>query len=95
MTGIAIRQASLRTYRAVFALAALSILAVPLIAMQFTSEVNWQAGDFMVFAAMLVALGAAIELAIRFARSHLLRAAVIALSLIGFVFVWAMLATGG
>ncbi len=95
MTANTIAQTSLRTYRAVFAIAALAILAVPLIAMQFTTEVDWKAGDFLVFAAMLLALGGAIELAIRFAKSHLLRAAVIALSLIVFVFVWAMLATSG
>ena len=86
---------SLRTYRAVFAIVALSILGVPLVAMQFSREVNWQAGDFLVFAAMLLALGAMIELAIRYARSRWMRSAVISLSLAGFVFVWAMLATAG
>lgn len=95
MAAQSIGRKSLHTYRTVFAIAALAILAVPLIAMQLTSEVDWQASDFLVFAAMLLALGIAIELAIRFARSHWLRAAVIALALISFVFVWAMLATGG
>ncbi|WP_407874365.1 hypothetical protein [Qipengyuania nanhaisediminis] len=81
-------------YRKVFALAALAILAVPLVAMQFTAEVRWTAFDFLVFVTMLAALGGAIELAIRFAHSHLLRAAFIGLSLMAFLFVWAMLATG-
>ena len=94
MTITPITSASVRTYRATFALAAIAILSVPLIAMQFTPEVNWQAGDFLIFAAMLLALGAAIELAIRFARSHFTRAAAIGLSVMAFVFVWAMLATG-
>ena len=94
MAAQSVQRTSLHTYRTIFAIASLAILAVPLVAMQLTTEVEWQAGDFLVFAAMLLALGAAIELAIRFIRSHWFRAAVIALALISFVFVWAMLATG-
>ena len=93
MTATTLSPTSLRTYRAAFAVVALAILCVPLIAMQFTAEVNWKAGDFLVFAAMLLALGGAIELAIRFARNRWMRAIAVALSLTGFLFVWAMLAT--
>jgi len=83
-----------RTFRVAFAIFALALLALPLVAMQFSTEVNWQVGDFAVFAAMLVALGAAIELAIRFAKGRWVRAIAIALAIVAFVFVWGMLATG-
>ena len=82
------------SFRKVYAAVALAILAVPLIAMQFSDEVNWTVGDFALFAAMLLALGAIIELAIRFVKGRWARAIAIALALAGFVFVWGMLATG-
>lgn len=86
---------ALRRYRIGFAIVALAVLAIPLIAMQFSrDEVDWQLGDFLVFGALLAGLGAAIELAIRFAPSHMLRAGLIALALVGFIFVWAGLAVG-
>lgn len=83
----------LRRYRIGFAIIALAGLAVPLVAMQFSrDEVDWAFGDFLVFGALLAGLGVAIELALRFAPSRTLRAAVIGVALAGFVFVWAMLA---
>lgn len=83
-----------RSYRIAFAAIALAILAVPLIAMQFTGEVAWTIGDFLVAAILLVALGGAIELAIRHLSGRVARAAGIALALAAFVVVWGMLATG-
>ena len=85
---------NLRTYRIVFAALSCALLALPLVAMQFTREVNWQAGDFAVAALLLLVLGSMIELALRFVTGRTLRAAVIALSFAGFFFVWAMLAVG-
>ena len=42
-----------------------SVLLIPLVAMQFTKEVQWTVGDFM-FAALLIGLvGTAFELAVR------------------------------
>jgi hypothetical protein len=86
---------SLRRYRVSFAIAALALLAVPLIAMQYAaSEVDWAPGDFLVFASMLAVLGGAIEGAIRFVPKGAVRKLTIGTALIGFVLVWAMLATG-
>lgn len=82
-----------RPFRIAFAVVALALLAVPLIAMQFTSEVNWTAFDFAFGAAMFLALGVVIELAIRFIRGRWARAIGIALAITGFIFVWGMLAT--
>ena len=86
--------ANMNRYRAVFALLALALLAVPLVAMQLSADVNWTPGDFVAAAVLLFGLGAAIELAIRYAPSRAMRAAGVALALTGFVFVWAMLAVG-
>ena len=82
------------SFRVAYAVIALAILCVPLIAMQFTGEVNWQVGDFVVMAVMLAALGAAIELGLRVFRSHWSRAISVAIALSAFLFIWAMLATG-
>lgn len=38
-------------------LSALSLLLIPLIAMQFTNEVDWKAGDFMIMGILLTGTG--------------------------------------
>lgn len=71
-----------------------AILMVPLVAMQFTREVNWTASDFVVAAVLLVGTGMLLELAttkLRTRKSRLTAVAVIGLS---FLFVWAELAVG-
>ena len=45
--------------------AALVLLLVPLVAMQFTAEVNWSLADFGVAAAMLIGAGLLLELVVR------------------------------
>jgi len=44
---------------------AAALLALPLVAMQFTREVEWQTGDFLFAAVMLGGVGLALELAVR------------------------------
>ncbi len=46
-----------------------SLLAAPLVAMQFTAEVNWSAGDFLAAAVLLCGAGVAVELALRSSSS--------------------------
>jgi hypothetical protein len=41
------------------------VLSLPLVAMQFTDEVVWTLGDFIVVGVLLTAIGVAIELAVR------------------------------
>ncbi len=43
----------------------LLILLIPLLAMQFTSEVNWGPGDFLVAGILLIGLGFCVELVLR------------------------------
>ena len=71
-----------------------AILLVPLVAMQFTGEVDWTRSDFVIAAVLLAGTGMLFELAAAKLRSR--RARVIALGVIGlgFVFVWAELAVG-
>jgi peptidoglycan/LPS O-acetylase OafA/YrhL len=70
------------------------ILLIPFVAMQFTREVNWTAGDFLVAAVLLAGTGMLFELArakLRSRQSRLIAGAVIGLC---FLFVWAELAVG-
>lgn len=71
-----------------------AILMLPLLAMQFTREVNWTGSDFVVAAVLLGVTGLALELGVaRLAdmKRRLLRAGAIALA---FVYAWAELAVG-
>ena len=94
MTAIPTRQTNTKTFRIAFAVLALCLLATPLIAMQFTGEVDWKAGDFLLFGAMLTALGCTIDLVIRYLGDRWLRVTAIALAIASFIVLWAMLATG-
>ena len=71
-----------------------AILLVPLVAMQFTREVNWTAVDFVVAAVLLAGTGMLFELAKAKLRSR--KSRLIAVAAIGFcfLFVWAELAVG-
>lgn len=70
------------------------ILAIPLIAMQFTNEVNWTASDFIVAAILLLSTGLAIELVIRNLKTGLLRTVILIVVLLMLFLVWAELAVG-
>lgn len=70
------------------------LLMVPLVAMRFTSEVNWGIGDFIAAAALLFAAGMTYGVAARHARgrAHKLAIAMLVLAALGVV--WAELAVG-
>ncbi len=70
------------------------ILALPAVAMQFTDEVVWSLGDFMVFGAMLIAACGAYELATRMTGNNAYRAAVAVAVATAFILVWVNLAVG-
>ncbi len=74
--------------------AAAALLGLPAIAMQFTREVNWTAGDFVVAAAILLLTGLAAEGGLRLARSwpHLIGFALATFA--AFFTVWSNLAVG-
>jgi hypothetical protein len=62
-----------------------AVLLVPLVAMQFTSEVDWSLFDFAFAAALLAGAGLLLELAVR--RPHIVayRAGAIAVGLLAIV----------
>ena len=70
------------------------LLLVPLLAMQFTDEVDWTVGDFL-FAALLVgSVGLAYELTVRVSRSRPFRAAIAVALVASFLTVWVNGAVG-
>lgn len=74
--------------------AALALLAVPLIAMQFTREVQWTASDFIVFGAMLGGAGLLLEFLVSRGGNSAYRAASTVAVLGAFLLVWVNLAVG-
>jgi hypothetical protein len=76
------------------ALATALLLLVPAIAMQFTSEVAWGPGDFVVAAVLLFGAGALAVLALSHVQGAVRRAAVIGAIAVGLAVVWAELAVG-
>ena len=74
--------------------AAGSLLLLPAIAMQFTSEVRWGPFDFLAMAFMLGILGLGIELAVRVSRNSAYRGGAALALLTGFLVTWSNLAVG-
>lgn len=70
------------------------ILLIPLVAMQFTNEVNWTFFDFVAAAVLLLGTGLTIELAIRTIKNKNYQIALIIAILFLLFLVWAELAVG-
>jgi len=74
--------------------AAALILLLPLVAMQFTDEVNWDVADFALFGALLIGVGVPYELAVRTTGDNAYRAAVGVALAAAFILVWVNGAVG-
>ena len=85
------RRNPLRPY--IWGLAAF-LLILPGIAMQFTSEVDWNTADFVIFGVMLLVACGIYEAAPRFSGSMAYRLAVGLAVLAGFLIVWINAAVG-
>ncbi len=70
------------------------LLLLPLIAMQFTNEMNWDETDFIVFGAMLFGACGVYELAARMTPNFAYRAAVGVAVVAAFILIWMNLAVG-
>lgn len=68
------------------ALATGLILLLPLVAMQFTDEVDWSVADFVFAGVLLAATGLLLELAVRKPRNIAYRAAAVAIGVAAIVF---------
>ena len=75
-------------------LAVVLLLLIPLTAMQFTDEVNWNVFDFVVAGVLLLGTGLLLELVIRKVRNKNYRIAAIAVLAAILFLVWAELAVG-
>lgn len=73
---------------------AVGLLLLPLIAMQFTREVNWGFGDFLFAAMMFGLVGLTLELVVRVTRNSAYRAAVAVAIAATFLLIWSNLAVG-
>lgn len=72
----------------------LALLSLPLIAMQFTNEVKWDAVDFLVMGILLLATGLSMEFVIRKVKSFQMRIVLSSIVLIALMLVWAEFAVG-
>lgn len=70
------------------------LLAAPLVAMQFTSEVNWDETDFIVAGVLLLGTGLTCELVLRKVKKTKYRLMIVAAILFALFLVWAELAVG-
>lgn len=76
------------------AIATVVILSIPLVAMQFTSEVNWSLSDFVIMGAILFGTGTALVALLR-QSTHLAYKIGVAVGLgTTFFMIWANLAVG-
>ena len=75
-------------------LTAAFLLLIPLIAMQFTNEVNWTAGDFLAMGILLVGTGLACEVVLRKVKKTRYRIALCAALIVALLLIWAELAVG-
>ena len=75
-------------------LAVVLILLIPLIAMQFTNEVNWNLFDFVVMGSLLLGTGLMCELVIRKVQNKDYRIGILAVIAVALFLIWAELAVG-
>jgi len=70
------------------------LLLIPLIAMQFTAEVNWTLLDFVVAGVLLLGTGLIFDLVLRKIKNNNYRITIAAALLIVLLLFWAELAVG-
>ena len=70
------------------------LLLLPAVAMQYTAEVNWTAGDFIFAALLMGTVGLAFELTVRMTRNWAYRAGIGAALAAAFLTIWVNGAVG-
>lgn len=79
---------------AILLIAIAILLLIPLVAMQFTNEVNWTLFDFVIMGALLLGTGLVCELILRKVKNIKGRIVLCAAILLAFFLIWAELAVG-
>ena len=75
-------------------LTVISLLFTPLIAMQFTSEVNWSGSDFLIMGILLFGTGILCEFILRFFATRKQRLIFCGIAILAFLLIWAEMAVG-
>jgi hypothetical protein len=70
------------------------LLSIPLIAMQFTTDVDWKLSDFTIMGVLLLSTGLGCELVLRKVIKTEHRIMICAVILLVFLLIWAELAVG-
>jgi hypothetical protein len=70
------------------------LLLIPLVAMQFTNEVDWNIFDFTIMGILLLGTGLLIELVLRKVKDGINRILISFVVLLVFFLIWAELAVG-
>ena len=70
------------------------ILSIPLIAMQFSNEVNWSVFDFLIAGILLFGTGLALEFVIKTVKTKNTRIILIVAVIVLLILVWLELAVG-
>ena len=78
----------------IIVLITISILLLPLFAMQFTDEVNWTLFDFIVAGVLLFATGLLFDLILRKIKVKKYRIAALFVLILTFLLVWIELSVG-
>lgn len=73
---------------------AVALILAPLVAMQFTSEVDWNLWDFLIMGVLIGGIGLAFELMVRASSSRTFRAGAALALLTAFLMIWSNLAVG-
>lgn len=85
---------SMKSSAAKIGSATFGFLAIVFIIMQFTEEVNWQIGDFIIAAFLITTILSALELIRIKVKSKNKRIALIIFAIISFLLIWIELAVG-
>jgi hypothetical protein len=85
-----------KLYRSVMVVAIVTVLLlmVPLVAMQFTREVDWKLPDFMIMGILIFGTGLSLVLLLRCAPNFAYRLAMVLALATTFLMIWANLAVG-
>ena len=75
-------------------LTAAALLSMPLIAMQFTTDVDWTASDFIIMGILLLGTGLLCEFVLRKFKKTSQRIIICGAVLLAFALIWAELAVG-
>ncbi|MCH5719723.1 hypothetical protein [Niabella hibiscisoli] len=88
------KQATLFRSLTTVAIVTIALLLVPFISMQFTSQVNWSAADFLIMGALIFGIGLSYVIINRFAPNWVYRIAITLALMATFLMIWVNMAVG-